>query len=74
MIILSAGKYYTLCLGPSENTLSRTLSGMKSRGHILLVCPLLQNVCEKYGISDIENGVMNDAFLIEMECILGIKR
>ena len=49
-------------------------TGIQTLRHVLLECPLLQNVREKYGISDVENGVMNDAFLIEMECILGIKR
>ena len=41
---------------------------------VLLVCPLLQDIRAKYGISGVENGVMSDAFLIEMECILDIKR
>ena len=40
----------------------------------MLVCPLLEDVRARYGITDVENGVMNDEFLIEMECILDIKR
>ena len=42
--------------------------------HVLLHCPLLNCIREKYGVVDVENGVNCDGFLLEMECILSIKR
>ena len=40
----------------------------------LLGHPVLENICVKYGIVDIVNGVMNSDFLFEMEIILGVKK
>ena len=40
--------------------------------HVLLVCPLLNELRDRYGIENVENGVMNDGFLIEMERVFGI--
>ena len=40
--------------------------------HVLLHCPLLNEPRDRYGIENVENGVMNDGFLIEMESVLGI--
>ena len=40
--------------------------------HVLLECPLLNDSRAKYGISDIENGIMHENFLLEMERTLGI--
>ena len=40
--------------------------------HVLLDCPLLNQLRTQYGIENVENGVMNDGFLTEMERVLGI--
>ena len=41
--------------------------------HVVLHCPLLNDVRAKYDITDVETGVMNDGFLVEMENVLGVK-
>ena len=41
--------------------------------HVILDCPLLQDSRLKYGVSDIQSGIMNDDFLVEMESLLNIK-
>ena len=38
--------------------------------HVLLHCPLLNEICDRY--VNVQHGVMNDGFLIEMEKVLGI--
>ena len=40
--------------------------------HVLLHCPLLNEPRDRYGIENVENGVMNDGFLTEMESVFGI--
>ena len=40
--------------------------------HVLLDCPLLNQLRNQYGIENVESGVMNDGFLTEMERVLGI--
>ena len=40
--------------------------------HVLLHCPLLNDIRDKYGIVNVEDGVMNDGFLTEMESVFGI--
>ena len=47
-------------------------TGIQTLQHVLLHCPLLANIRDKYGVVDVENGVKCDAFLLEMECILCI--
>ena len=47
--------------------------GVQTVRHICMVCPLLQDIREKYEIDSVEKGVGNDDFLMEMECILSIK-
>ena len=42
-------------------------------GHVVLHCPLLADVRAIFGINDVETGVMNDGFLVEMEKVLGVK-
>ena len=41
--------------------------------HVILDCPLLHVIRQKYEIDDIQSGIMNDEFLLKMECALGIK-
>lgn len=48
-------------------------TGVQTIQHVLLHCPLLNHIREKYGIIDAKNGVNCDGFLLEMECILCIK-
>ena len=56
-----------------EDRLCKCNTGVQTVQHVLLVCPLLQDSRQKYGINSIQNGITNDDFLMEMECILGIK-
>jgi len=35
---------------------------------------MLNEIRVKYGVVDVQNGVMCDDFLLEMECVLGICR
>ena len=42
--------------------------------HVILDCDLLNDLREKYEIEDLQNGIMNSNFLIEMEMILDIKK
>ena len=46
---------------------------IQSLKHVLLDCHLLLDIRAKYAVTDIENGTMNDGFLLEMESILKIK-
>ena len=48
-------------------------SGLQTVSHVLLHCPLLNAIRMEHGVVDVENGVMNESYLIEMERILGIK-
>ena len=57
-----------------EDRICNCNSGIQTIKHVLLHCPLLVQIREKYDIGDIENGIYCDSFLLEMECILGIKR
>ena len=34
---------------------------------------MLVEIREKYGITDVQKGLSSDDFLLEMECVLGIK-
>ena len=47
--------------------------GIQTVQHVLLYCPLLNCIREKYGIVDVANGINCDGFLLEMECALSIK-
>ena len=47
--------------------------GIQSLKHVLLECPLLQGIRDKYDIHDVQKGVSCDDFLLEMECILNLK-
>ena len=48
-------------------------NGIQSLRHVVLMCPLLRNIRDKYNVTDLQNGVMNEQFLMEMEIILEIK-
>ena len=61
---------------PNSNREDRTYicnTGVQTIKHVLLHCPLLDDIRQKYGIVDVENGIANDRYLLEMECILNIK-
>ena len=49
-------------------------SGIQTIKYVLLDCPMLDNIREKYGIVDVESGLLCDDFLVEMECILNVTR
>ena len=40
--------------------------------HVQLHCPLLNEIHGRYGIVNVQHGVMNDDFLIVMEKVHGI--
>jgi hypothetical protein len=48
--------------------------GVQSIKHVCIDCPLLQEIRDKYGIDSIQKGVSNDDFLMEMECVLNIRK
>ena len=59
---------------PREERLCVCNSGIQTISHILLHCPKLNDLREKYGVVDIVDGIMKDDFLVEMEHVLGIRR
>ena len=48
-------------------------TGLKTVKHVLLECPLLTEIRERYNVVDVEQGVMNECFWVEMERVLGVK-
>ena len=61
---------------PNSNRDDRVCScnlGIQTIKHVVLECPLLQTVRANYEIDSVEKGVSNDDYLMEMECVLGIK-
>ena len=48
-------------------------TGIQTVRHVLLDCPLLIELREQYNVVDVENGVRNECFWVEMERILGVK-
>ena len=61
---------------PNSNREDRVCScnlGIQTIKHVILECPLLQTVRANYEIDSVEKGVSNDDYLMEMECVLGIK-
>ena len=48
-------------------------TGIQTVRHVLLDCPLLIELRERYNVVDVENGVKNECFWVEMERILGVK-
>ena len=49
-------------------------TGIQTISHVLLHCPMLVTIREKYNVVNVEDGIMQENFLIEMERILGIER
>ena len=49
-------------------------AGIQTISHVLLHCPMLDTIREKYNVVNVEDGIMQENFLIEMERILGIER
>ena len=56
-----------------EDRVCQCNMGVQTVHHVIMVCPLLQASREKYGVDNIQAGITNDDFLMEMECILNIK-
>ena len=48
-------------------------NGIQTIKHVLLDCPLLHFIREKYNVVDVVSGISSDGFLLEMERILKIK-
>ena len=58
---------------PQEERLCLCNTGLQTVKHVLMDCPLLLDLQQKHDITDVEGGVMNDLFLLEMEKTLGVK-
>ena len=58
---------------PQEERLCTCNTGIQTMKHVLIDCPLLLELREEHNITDVESGVMNDHFLIEMEKTLMVK-
>ena len=48
-------------------------TGLQTVKHVLLECPLLFELRERYNIVDVEHRIMNECFWVEMERTLGVK-
>ena len=55
-----------------EERLCKCNADIQTVQHVILACTLLNNIREKYRVTDIQSGVMNEQFLMEMEEILKI--
>ena len=49
-------------------------AGIQTISHVLLQCPLLDDIREKHAVTNVAEGIMNENFLLEMEHALGIRR
>ena len=58
---------------PREERLCKCNSDIQTVAHVLLHCHLVNGIREKYGVVDIESGITNEDYLIEMEHTLDIK-
>ena len=58
---------------PQEERLCSCNRGVQTIHHVIMDCLLLNELRNKYNVTCVENGIMNDQFLLEMEHILGIK-
>ena len=52
---------------PQEERLCSCNTDVQTVKHVLMDCPLVLDLREAHNISDVESGVMNDFFLLEME-------
>ena len=57
-----------------EERLCLCNTGIQSISHVLLHCPMLDTIREKYNVENVVDGIMQENFLLEMERILGIER
>ena len=49
-------------------------TGIQTIVHVMLHCPMLNDIRQKYNVVNVAEGVMNESFLLEMERALGIRR
>ena len=56
-----------------EDRVCRCNMGVQTVRHVIMDCPLLQISRQKHGIDNLQSGITNDDFLVEMECTLNIK-
>ena len=47
--------------------------GIQTVKHVTMECPMLVEIREKYGITDVQKGLSSDDVLLCIECVLGIK-
>ena len=57
-----------------EERLCLCNTGIQSISHVLLHCPMLDTIREKYHVANVVDGIMQENFLLEMERTLGIER
>ena len=57
-----------------EERLCKCTTTIQSLSHVLLHCPLLNDIREKYSVQNVAEGVMKENFLLEMERKLEIGR
>ena len=57
---------------PREDRLCICNNDIQTLRHVLLICPLIAELRQKYNIETIEEAISNANFLIEMEKILKI--
>ena len=58
---------------PQEERLCKCNTYVQTLKHVIMDCPLLRGLREEHAMLDIESGVMNDLFLLEMEKTLEVK-
>ena len=56
-----------------DDRLCSCYTGIQTVKHVVTECPLLADAREQFGVVDLVNGVMNDAYLLEMEKVLAVK-
>ena len=57
-----------------DQRLCMCCTGIQTISHVLLHCPMLIEIREKYSVVDVVQGVMKENFLLEMERVFGIRR
>ena len=58
---------------PQEERLCKCNTAVQTLKHVIIDCPLLDRLRDEHSVGDIESGVMNDFFLLEMEKTLEIR-
>ena len=57
-----------------EERLCKCNTSIQTLSHVLLHCPMLNDIREKYSVQNVAEGVMKENFLLEMEQKLEVGR